>query len=304
MIYTVTFNPALDYVIALDRLSVGEMNRAKKVALMPGGKGINVSLMLHRLGVESVALGFIAGFTGQEIKRRLEESGVRTDFIELLEGSSRINVKLKAEKETELNADGPSITEQDVEALLQKLTILREGDYLVLAGSIPRTLPNTIYERMLEGLLERKIRFVIDAEGELLLRTLRCRPFLVKPNRAELSALCGRTLKTRTEIIEAGRWLQKQGAENVLVSLAGEGAVLIDRDGAIRDRKAVKGSVINSVGAGDSMVAGFLAGFLKYGGYADALRMGMSAGSASAFSDGLASREQVEKLMEEGYAGV
>lgn len=304
MIYTVTMNPSLDYVIAMDSFQPGKLNRADAVSLIPGGKGINVSLMLRHLGHESVALGFAAGFTGEEIKRHLWEEKIRTEFIELKEGNSRINVKIKAEQETELNAAGPSVTQEETSALIEKLAALRMGDYLVLAGSIPKTIPETIYESILESLAGRGIRIVVDAEGELLLRTLKYHPFLVKPNKAELSELYGRKLSGREEIAEAAVWLKKQGAENVLVSLAGEGAILSDANGMIYDRKAARGKVINSVGAGDSMVAGFLAGYEERGEYGYALRLGMSAGSASAFSSGIATEEQVKACMEEWYAEI
>lgn len=304
MIYTVTLNPALDYVMKLNQLLPGGMNRAEKTQLLPGGKGINVSLMLHNLGQSSVALGFLAGFTGQEIKKRLETKGILTDFILLREGSSRINVKVKAEQETELNADGPPIREEEMAMLLEKLDRLKAGDYLVLAGSIPGTLPENLYEEIMSRLTGRGIRFVVDAEGESLRRTLKHQPFLIKPNQTELAALCRSVPRTRKEIAEAAGQLKEQGAENVLVSLAGEGAVLLDAEGRLHDRRAARGRAVNSVGAGDSMVAGFLAGILECGDYEYALRLGMSAGSASAFSDGLATYGQVKKLMEEGYAGI
>ena len=304
MIYTVTFNPALDYVMTLDKLSEGEMNRAKETKLLVGGKGINVSLVLQNLGYKSTALGYIAGFTGQEIKKRLEAEGLSTEFIELKDGNSRINVKVKAEMETELNANGPSITREDVDVLLDKLDCLKDGDYLVLAGSIPSSLPDTIYETIMQSVSDRDIRVVVDATGVLLMRVLKYQPFLIKPNKAELAELYGRELRTRQEIIEAAGWLKEQGAKNVLVSLAGEGAVLLDETGKIYDKQAIQGTIVNSVGAGDSMVAGFLAGFLERGEYEYAMRVGMSAGSASAFSSELATRAQVDKLMEDWYAGV
>lgn len=304
MIYTVTFNPALDYVMILDKLSEGEMNRAKETKLLVGGKGINVSLVLQNLGYESTALGYIAGFTGQEIKKRLEAEGLSTEFIELKDGNSRINVKVKAEMETELNANGPSITREDVDVLLDKLDCLKDGDYLVLAGSIPSSLPDTIYETIMQRVSDRDIRVVVDATGVLIMRVLKYQPFLIKPNKAELAELYGRELRTRQEIIEVAGWLKEQGAKNVLVSLAGEGAVLLDETGKIYDKQAIQGTIVNSVGAGDSMVAGFLAGFLERGEYEYAMRVGMSAGSASAFSSELATQAQVNELMEDWYAGV
>ncbi len=304
MIYTVTFNPALDYVITLDKLSIGEMNRAKETKLLAGGKGINVSLVLHNLGYKSTAMGFIAGFTGCEIKKRLKEKGIFTDFTQLKEGESRINVKVKANEETELNANGPCIRNEDVEELFEKLDNLKCGDYLVLAGSIPSSIPDTIYETIMQKLSGKGVHFVVDASGEMLMRALKYQPFLIKPNKAELSEVCGRELRDRQEIIEAAAWLKAQGAKNVLVSLAGEGAVLVTETGDIYDKPAAKGTIVNSVGAGDSTVAGFLAGFLERGDYEYAMRLGMSAGSASAFSSELATWDQIHKWMEEWYAGV
>lgn len=298
MIYTVTFNPALDYIISLKELIPGEVNRMLTEQMLPGGKGINVSTVLKNLGHENTALGFIAGFTGFEIKKRLEAMGISTDFIELKEGNSRINVKLKADKETEINGIGPKISEIELAELFRKLDRIHSGDYLVLAGSIPASLPDTIYETIMEYLQGRNIRIVVDATGELLKKVLAFQPFLVKPNKAELSELYGRKLTDRGEVIKAAEWLKREGAANVMVSMAGEGAVLLDEKGEVHDRKAAKGTVVNSVGAGDSMVAGFLAGYLETGDYEKAFCMGMCAGSASAFSKYLATRKEVEKLME------
>lgn len=299
MIYTVTFNPALDYIISLKEFLPGEVNRILTEQMLPGGKGINVSTVLKNLGHENTALGFIAGFTGHEIKKRLETMGIHTDFIELTEGNSRINVKIKADKETEINGIGPEIGKTELDELFEKLDQMKSGDYLVLAGSIPVSLPDTIYETIMEYLQGRNIRIVVDATGELLKKVLAFKPFLVKPNKAELSELYGRKLTDRREVIEAAEWLKKEGAQNVMVSMAGEGAVLLDEKGEVHDREAAKGTVVNSVGAGDSMVAGFLAGFLETGDYEKAFCMGMCAGSASAFSKYLATRKEVEKLMEE-----
>lgn len=298
MIYTVTFNPALDYIVSLKELRTGAVNRVQSEHLLPGGKGINVSIVLKNLGHENTALGFIAGFTGREIQCRLEKMGISTDFIELQQGNSRINVKIRADRETEINAGGPMIGKGDISELFKRLNRIRTGDFLVLAGSIPASLPDTIYEMIMEQLQGRGVRVVADAEGMLLKNVLSYKPFLVKPNKTELSMLCGRELKSRREIREAAGWLKEQGAQNVLVSLAGEGAVLLDEYGKVYDREAAKGKVVNSVGAGDSMVAGFLAGWLETGDYEKALCMGMSAGSASAFSKYLATREEIEKLME------
>lgn len=297
MIYTVTFNPALDYMISLDRLVPGALNRMDREQWNVGGKGINVSRVLHNLGHESTAWGFIAGFTGKEIRKSLEKEGICTDFIELRKGNSRINVKVRAEEETELNASGPEITPSALTAMMERLDLLREGDYLVLAGSIPGTMPDSTYERIMQRLQKRSIRILVDATGELLKKTLPYRPFLIKPNQTELSELCGRKLVTREEITEAAKKLKAEGAENVLVSMAGEGAILIDENGQVHDGKAARGTAVYSVGAGDSMVAGFLAGYLESGDYDAAFQMGIAAGSASAFSGELADREEVEKLL-------
>ena len=299
MIYTVTFNPALDYVVFLDDLKLGDVNRSTRESIFYGGKGINVSTILNTLGLETTALGFIAGFTGKAIEDGLASQGIHTDFIELTEGNSRINVKIKADKETEINGIGPEIGKTELDELFEKLDQMKSGDYLVLAGSIPAFLPDTIYETIMEYLQGRNIRIVVDATGELLKKVLAFKPFLVKPNKAELSELYGRKLTDRREVIEAAEWLKKEGAQNVMVSMAGEGAVLLDEKGEVHDREAAKGTVVNSVGAGDSMVAGFLAGFLETGDYEKAFCMGMCAGSASAFSKYLATRKEVEKLMEE-----
>lgn len=297
MIYTVTFNPALDYIVTLQELCTGGLNRVAAEQLLPGGKGINVSLVLKNLGHENTALGFLAGFTGNEIKRRLEEMGICTDFIEIKQGNSRINVKIMADKETELNAAGPPISREETEELFGKLDKIQAGDFLVLAGSIPASLPDTIYESIMRQMEGRGIRMVVDAEGELLKKVLKYKPFLVKPNKREISMVCGRRVESRQEIAWAAGRLKEEGAQNVLVSMAEEGALLLDEYGRYHDRKAVKGTVINSVGAGDSMVAGFLAGFLETGDYEKALCMGTAAGSASAFSRYLATRAETEALM-------
>lgn len=298
MIYTVTFNPALDYILSLEKLEPGEVNRTCAEQLLPGGKGINVSVVLKHLGYENTALGFIAGFTGEEIIRRLGREGIRTEFIEIPGGYSRINVKIKAGQETEINGAGPDIGEKELGLLLRRLESLEDGDILVLAGSIPASVPDTVYETIMNALQEKRVRIVVDATGDLLRRVLVYRPFLIKPNKRELEELAGRSLMTREDIAEAAAQLKKQGARNVLVSLAGEGAILLDEEGRLYDRRAPEGRVLNSVGAGDSMVAGFLAGYLETGEYEKALCMGMCAGSASAFSRYLAGREDVEKLME------
>ena len=299
MIYTVTFNPSLDYVIQVDKLVPGEINRTTHEAVYPGGKGNNVSVILSNLGHSSKALGFTAGFTGEALENMLKEFGCDTAFIRLPEGSTRINVKINAGEETEINGQGPVITEEAQQALFEQLDALKKEDILVLAGSIPNTLPSDIYERILEHLQGRGIHFVVDATKELLLKVLKYHPFLIKPNNHELGEMFGVTLKTRDEIVTYAKKLQEMGAENVLVSMAGDGAILLTEDGIIYKAKPPKGKVLNSVGAGDSMVAGFIAGYLKTGDYEEALKLGTAAGSATAFSDDLASGEYIQKLYKE-----
>lgn len=297
MIYTVTFNPAIDYVVYMDELVSGKINRAESERIYAGGKGINVSVVLAGLGIRSRALGFVAGFTGRAIEDGAREKGVETDFIYLKDGCSRINVKIRAEEETELNGQGPRIPESAMARLFEKLERLEEGDTLVLAGSIPGTLPEDTYERILARLSGKGIRTVVDAAGELLRKVLKYRPFLVKPNHHELGELFGRELRTEEEIVFCAKKLRELGAVNVLVSMAGDGAILVDAEGAVHCRRAYAGQVRNSVGAGDAMVAGFLAG-LEQGGYEEALRLGTAAGGATAFSDGLASGEAIRDLLQ------
>ena len=283
MIYTVTFNPSLDYVIQVDKLVPGEINRTTHEAVYPGGKGNNVSVILSNLGHSSKALGFTAGFTGEALENMLKEFGCDTAFIRLPEGSTRINVKINAGEETEINGQGPVITEEAQSALFEQLDALKKEDILVLAGSIPNTLPSDIYERILEHLQGRGIHFVVDATKELLLKVLKYHPFLIKPNNHELGEMFGVTLKTRDEIVTYAKKLQEMGAKNVLVSMAGDGAILLTEDGIIYKAKPPKGKVLNSVGAGDSMVAGFLTGYLNTGEYEKAFRLGVVTGSATAF---------------------
>lgn len=297
MIYTVTFNPAIDYVIHMERLERGSVNRTTGELIQFGGKGINVSTVLGNLGVENVALGFLAGFTGDAIQQGLTQGGVRTDFIRLSQGLTRINVKIKAGDETDINGTGPAIGEKDLEALYQKLDQLQKGDILVLAGSIPAALPSDIYERILERLDGRDILPVVDAERDLLCNVLKYHPFLIKPNNFELGAIFDRVLETDEEIQDCAAQLQARGARNVLVSMAAKGAILLDETGTFHKIAAPDGVVRNSVGAGDSMVAGFLAGWLQSKDYQFALRMGSATGSATAFSDGLATKEQVEAVL-------
>ena len=298
MIYTVTFNPAIDYVVRMDCLSPGEINRAKAEEVQCGGKGINVSTVLKNLGIDNVALGFLAGFTGAAIETGLAGAGVQTDFIHLENGLTRINVKIKAAEETEINGIGPRIDDVAIRRLFDKLDILGKGDTLVLAGSIPSSLPSDIYETILSRLQGKGIRFTVDATKDLLVKVLKYRPFLIKPNDLELGEIFGRALSTDEEIRDCAIQLQQQGARNVLVSMAAKGAILIDETGGYHRIAAPEGQVKNSVGAGDSMVAGFLAGYLTKKDYGYALRLGSAAGSATAFSVGLATKKEIMRLLE------
>lgn len=298
MIYTLTLNPSLDYTVTLDGFHAGRINRTASERLYPGGKGVNVSIVLKRLGTESTALGFLAGFTGDEIERMTRETGCRTDFIRLSGGRSRINVKLCAGRESEINARGPEITDKDMDALFAKLETAAPGDLLVLAGSIPAGLPSDIYERILARLQGRGVQAVVDAERDLLVNTLKYHPFLIKPNRDELGAVFSVKLKSRDEIVHYAKRLQRMGAENVLVSMAGDGAVLAASNGKIFSGFPPSGRVVSSVGSGDSMVAGFLAGYRETHDFEYALRVGICAGSATAFSEWLAPPEKIRQLMQ------
>lgn len=298
MIYTVTFNPALDYVVRVQDFTPGAVNRTCSEHIFYGGKGINVSAVLATLGFESTALGFIAGFTGDEIERGVKTLGFQSDFIRVKEGMSRINVKLKSNEESEINGMGPRITAEDVKGLFDKLEQLKEGDVLVLSGSIPASMDDRIYETIMAKLSGRGIRVVVDAEKGLLLNVLKYHPFLIKPNNHELGQMFGRMLKTEEEIAEHARRLQDMGAGNVLISMAGDGALLVTETGELYRLSVARGTVKNSVGAGDSMVAGFLAGFLQNGDYEHALKLGTAAGGATAFSDGLGVKSEIMKLYE------
>ncbi len=301
MIYTVTFNPALDYIVRVEQLNTGEVNRAKYGEIMAGGKGVNVSLVLKNLGHESVALGFAAGFTGEKLVHDLKAKGCRTDFIFLDKGITRINVKIKGREETEINGEGPEITTAAVKSLMMRLERLKAADILVLSGSIPKTLPEDMYEKLILRQQGKKVRIVVDATKNLLKGTLKYHPFLVKPNHHELGELFGVTISNRDEAVQYAEKLQQMGAVNVLVSMAGEGAVLLDAQGNRHVSPAPKGRLVNSVGAGDSMVAGFLAGYLESEDYEKAFRMGVAAGSASAFSEFLATREETLKVLGETF---
>ena len=296
MIYTVTFNPSLDYIVSVPDFKLGLTNRTDSELMLPGGKGINVSIVLENLGMESTALGFMAGCTGDEISRKVEDMGVKADFIKISQGISRINLKLKSIDGTEINGQGPDIGQEQVELLLKKLDGLQEGDVLVLAGSIPASMPDDIYKNIMKRLENKGILIAVDATKDLLVNVLEYHPFLVKPNNHELGEIFNVTLKTKEEVIPYAKKLQEQGARNVLVSMAGEGAVFVAEDGTIFKAPAPEGELKNAVGAGDSMVAGFLAGWLDKKEYKHAFCMGIATGSASAFSENLATKKEAEEV--------
>lgn len=296
MVYTVTFNPAVDYIVHTKELRAGATNRSDSEEIYFGGKGINVSIVLSELGVKSKALGFVAGFTGAAIEQGVSEKGIDADFVHLSGGFSRINVKIKSDEETELNGQGPKIPDEAVQQLFAKLDELQDGDTLVLAGSIPSSLPSDIYERILARLSGRKIRTVVDATKDLLVKVLKYQPFLIKPNNFELGEIFGVELHTTDEIVKYAEKLHEMGARNVLVSMAGDGAVLLDETGKTHVCGVCRGTVKNSVGAGDSMVAGFIAGCEKAG-YEYALKLGTATGGATAFSEGLATKEKINELL-------
>ncbi|WP_022764558.1 1-phosphofructokinase [Butyrivibrio sp. XPD2006] len=297
MIYTVTFNPAIDYIVRMsDKLLPGMTNRSESEDCYFGGKGINVSTILKNLGLENTALGFTAGFTGKAIEESVIGKGIIADFIHLDEGISRINVKIKGEAETEINAQGPRIPEEAREKLFNKIADLKDGDMLILAGSIPNSLPNDVYEKLIALVADKKVDVVVDATKDLLKNVLKYHPFLIKPNNHELGEMFGTVLKTDDEIELHAKKLQEMGARNVLISMAGDGAMLIAETGEKFRIGVPKGKVKNSVGAGDSMVAGFVAGYFKNRSYEEALKMGTAAGSATAFSDDLATGEAILEL--------
>lgn len=297
MIYTVTFNPSLDYIVQMPTFTPGKVNRCQTERLFCGGKGINVSIVLHNLGWESICLGFIAGFTGKEIEKRVKQRGCHPDFIELNNGLSRINVKIKAGQESEINGNGPTITQASLDALFAQLDALKENDILVLAGSIPASLPNDIYESIMARFTDKSVKIIVDATCSLLLNVLKYKPFLIKPNHHELGEIFNKELHSFDEIVFYAKKLQELGAQNVLVSMAGDGAILLTSEGRIYQSAVPKGLVKNSVGAGDSMVAGFLAGYLSTNNKEQAFKMGVATGSASAFSEELATKEEVETLL-------
>ena len=297
MIYTVTFNPSLDYIVSVDHFTQGCVNRTETELIFPGGKGINVSIVLRNLGMESTALGFVAGFTGEEIKKRVQDFRINTDFIEIQDGISRINVKLRSTQESEINGMGPYIDEKALESFFHRLEQLKSGDILVLAGSIPNSVPNTIYRDIMRFFENKGIEIVVDATRELLVNVLEYHPFLIKPNNYELGEIFGVDVpKDKNVVVDYAKRLQEKGARNVLVSMAGEGAVLVAEDGQVYEAPAPKGNLVNGVGAGDSMVAGFMYGYFENRDYLHAFRMGLATGSASAFSEYLATREEVEAV--------
>lgn len=298
MIYTITFNPAVDYIIHTDELKTGSVNRSKGENIYFGGKGINVSLVLAELGITSEALGFVAGFTGEAIEKGLEETGMKTDFVHLDSGFSRINVKIKSSEETEINGCGPDIPDNKIEELFNKLEKIQDGDTIVLAGSVPKSLPSDIYEKILNKLKHKKIRIVVDAEKDLLLKVLKYRPFLIKPNNFELAEIFDTNIDSAEDIVEYARRLKYMGAVNVLVSMAGDGSFLIDESDNIYFCDVCSGIVKNSVGAGDSMIAGFIAG-CEQNDYNYALKLGTASGGATAFSDGLAKKDDIFRLLKQ-----
>ena len=298
MIYTITLNPSIDYIVRLDKLTSGITNRTTSEEYYYGGKGINVSMVLAELDLDSTAYGFVAGFTGKAIENGIRNDHIITDFIKLKHGISRINIKIKAGEETEINCQGPHIDETELERLLQKIDRIASGDTLILAGSIPNTMPDDVYERMMERIKFKDVRIVVDATKKLLVNSLKYHPFLIKPNRQELSEIFNVEVKTEDDIEKYAKELQKMGARNVLISLGGDGAMLIDENGGKHKAGVLKEKVVNTVGSGDSMVAGFVAGYIKTGDYAYALKLGSVCGNATAFMAGLATKEKINELLE------
>lgn len=296
MIYTITFNPSLDYLMFVDNFEIGQTNRSSKEQIYPGGKGFNVSTILWRLQVPTTALGFIAGFTGQEIEKQLSLRGFNLDLCKLDQGMSRINVKMKNSEETEINGSGPEIPASKITELFNKLEQLKQGDILVLAGSIPNSLPDDIYEQIMKQLEDKKILIIVDATNNLLRKVLPYHPFLIKPNLHELEELFATKITSQKQIIEYGKQLQQLGASNVLISLGKDGAILIAENNTVYACPGAKGKLINSVGSGDSMVAGFIAGYLVNHDYANALKLGSACGGATAFSSDLAQKELIEEI--------
>lgn len=299
MIYTVTLNPSIDYVIKLDTLNHGSVNRVNEENIYPGGKGINVSNILNELGYKNIALGFISGFTGKYIVDSMIAKNLNCDFIELSNGFTRINVKIKSNEETEVNGNGPNISEEDLQKLYDKIDNLKNGDILVLAGSIPSTVDDKLYENIMKRLEDKNIKIVVDATKNLLLNVLKYNPFLIKPNNHELAEMFNVELNSTEDVVFYARKLKEMGAQNVLISMGKDGALLVTENDEVFASSVAKGEVVNSVGAGDSMVAGFIAGYLKSNSYEEALRLGAASGGATAFSSDLATREFIDKLVDE-----
>ncbi|MBR2280313.1 MAG: 1-phosphofructokinase [Ruminococcus sp.] len=297
MIYTVTLNPSIDYVVRLSNLTAGITNRTDSEEYYFGGKGINVSCVLAELDIDSTALGFTAGFTGEAIENGIRNNRITTDFIRLREGISRINIKIKAGEETEINGQGPHINDDELNSLFEKLDHIHNGDTLILAGSVPNTLPDDVYERMLERLKDKDIRIVVDATKKLLVNSLKYKPFLIKPNRQEISEIFDVPVETEEDTEKYAKKLMEMGAQNVLISLGGDGAMLIDEFGNKHKMGVVKEKVINTVGSGDSMVAGFVAGYEKEKSYPYALKLGSACGNATAFLPGLATKEKINDIL-------
>ena len=307
MIYTITFNPALDYTVQVEEFEIGKINRTKSENILAGGKGLNVSIILKRLGIENTALSFIAGFTGKELERKIKQYNIKTDFIEINNGYTRINVKISSlkknsliqERETALNGNGPEITQEDIDELLEKIKKINSEDIVILSGNVPKCINENIYEIICKELDGKNVKFVVDASQKLLMNCLKYKPFFIKPNKEELEETFNTKIETKEEIIIYAKKLQEKGAQNVLISLGGDGAILLTEKNEVYYSNTPKGQVINTVGAGDSMVAGFVAGYLKKKDYKEALKLGIASGSATAFSAGLAMNEEINELLKQ-----
>ena len=298
LVYTLTLNPALDYVLKVDKLTFEDINRASESRLTFGGKGINVSAVLTRLKTENTALGFVGGFSGKKLEALLEKEGIKTDFTPFSEGETRINVKIRTGGELDINANSAAVSDEDINSLFKKLESIKKDDYLILAGSVPSSLGSDIYERIMHYLCDKGINFVVDAEGELLLNTLKYKPFLIKPNHHELGNIFNADIKTADEAAPFAKKLQAQGAKNVLVSFAENGALLLDENGKLHKIKNAPGTLVNSVGCGDSMVAGFISGYIETGDFEKALLLATACANATAYSDGLCSAEDIRSIYE------
>ena len=299
MIYTVTLNPSIDYVIKVDKLTTGNINRVNEEHVYPGGKGINVTRILKSLDNDNIALGFVSGFTGDYIINSLQELNLKSDFIKVIQGFTRINVKVKSEEETEINGQGPKISEEELNQFYKVIDKLVDGDILILSGSIPSCLDERLYESIMKKVEDRDIKVIVDATKNLLLNVLKYKPFLIKPNNHELAEMFNVELNSTEDVVFYARKLKEMGAQNVLISMGKDGALLVTENDEVFASSVAKGEVVNSVGAGDSMVAGFIAGYLKSNSYEEALRLGAASGGATAFSSDLATREFIDKLVNE-----